>query len=157
MNDNPEQHLVNEYVKYLTNENDNIILINKNCKSKQYADLEYIDNKVLWVIEAKSHKSKDAYNSIHKLFGELLKETGRERISDNKLLFKTIKYGLLIPGDVYDYTNKSGIMFYKKHFLEIKKDKYIQFGKLIPINDIFIFDIYKNELVKKTWSEFVLD
>ena len=48
-------------------------------------------------------------------------------------------------------------MFYKKHFREINKDKYIQFGKLIPINDIFIFDINKKELVKKTWSKFIRD
>ena len=157
MSDNPEQELVNRYVEYLKCTYKNVRIINANCKKHKYADLELILDDVLWIIESKCHKSKNAYNSIHLLFGELLKETGRQRHFNNDVSYNEIKYGLLIPGNTYGYTNKPGIDFYKKHFKEIDKNKYLEFGKLIPIDDIFIFNTDNNEFIHKTWNEFIED
>jgi hypothetical protein len=81
-NRKPEQDLIDAFVEALRASADHEIsfdtLYNKNCKSKTYADIEFKSkSNVHWVIEAKSNDSSDAYNSVHKIFGELLKETGR--------------------------------------------------------------------------------
>lgn len=77
-----------------------------------------------WVIEAKSNDSSDAHNTIHKIFGELLKETGK----DNR---DKCKYGILIP--------ENALNFYSRLFQEIKREKYIGFGDLIPIESVFLY------------------
>ncbi len=75
-----------------------------------------------WVIEAKSDDSRDRHNTVHKIFGELLKETGR----NNR---ENCSYAILIPG--------SSVKFYSRAFQSIRRDKFIGFGKLIPVNCVF--------------------
>ena len=101
-------------------------LINKNCRSKKHADIEFIsESDKLWVIEAKINKSKDAHNSVYKLFGELLKETGREK-RDN------CNIAILLP--------ENGVLFYSRLFQLINCQKFLDFGTLIPIKNVFLFE-----------------
>ena len=86
-NRTPEQDLINDFVQHLRTHQDPEIrielLLNSNCKSKRLADVEFKSAKGLhWVIEAKSDDSKDKHNTVHKIFGELLKETGRTNRAD---------------------------------------------------------------------------
>lgn len=47
---------------------------------KKHADIQYVDkNGIEWFIEAKSFKSPDKNNAVHKIFGELLKISGLEK------------------------------------------------------------------------------
>lgn len=97
--------------------------INTNCKHKNYADIEYIsETGIHWVIEAKSNL-KDRHNAIHKLFGELLKETGRSRPGNN------LHYGVLLPAE--------GLKFFGKGFAVVNKEKFEAFGDLIPVSKVF--------------------
>ena len=147
-NRTPEQDLINEFIGHLENQNDDQIridrVINKNCKSKRFADVEFESKaKVHWVIEAKSNDSKDAPNTVHKIFGELLKETGRTNRAN-------CRQAILIP--------ESAVQFYSRAFQSIDRKKYIAFGKLIPIDTVFtscsirvrkitwksLYDVYKH-------------
>ena len=82
-NRSPEQNLIDLFVEALNqHENEEIkikILHNKSCRSQTFADIEFTSaSGMRWAIEVKSNDSKDAHNTAHKIFGELLKETGRE-------------------------------------------------------------------------------
>ena len=149
-NINHEQVLIDAYWKHIkTNQ---LRLINKKCRSKDYSDLEYIDieNNIRWRIEAKSHMSKDRHNAVHKLFGELLKETGRLFSSENEL-----KYGLLLDGRYCPDINISGKDFFEKYFKCINTEKYKKFGLLIPINDIIVYDVNMNNVKNYNWNSFI--
>lgn len=140
-NRSPEQDLINGFVETLSREENKeygiSTLINSNCKAKKFADIEFISHGGHhWAIEAKSNDSKDAHNSVHKIFGELLKETGR---SDRDNCY----FGILIP--------KNAILFYSRLFQEINRDKFIQFGDLIPVKQVFAYDA--SEVKFLTWSE----
>lgn len=141
-NNTPEQDLIDEFVVHLSNHIDpelNIAeLINSNCKSKKFADVEFISGDgAHWVIEAKSHNSSDKYNTRHKLFGELLKETGKNNRS-------SCNYALLIPN--------SGLDFYRKGIRTIARDKFIGFGDLIPVHSVFTCDAAG--ITQFSWQEF---
>ena len=128
-NRSPEQDLINSFIRELqTNEDKNLriyLIINTSCKSRKYADVEYISKSGQhWVIEAKTNDSSDAHNTAHKIFGELLKETGKENRNN-------CKYGILIPED--------SITFYSRLFQEIKREKYIGYGELIPVENVFLY------------------
>ncbi len=128
-NRNPEQDIIDLFTDALQNHTDNDIkiktLVNKNCRARKHADIEFISTSgCYWVIEAKSNDSSDAHNTVHKIFGELLKETGRENRSD-------CKYGILIP--------ECGKEFYSRLFQAINRDKFIEFGKLIPVDSVFTY------------------
>lgn len=112
---------------------------NFNCKSQTNADIEFKDflgN--YFVIEAKVSTTSDKYNNIHKIFGELLKETGRPRTNT-----PNIRYAILIDNDE----------FFSNGFNEILKEKYLGFGELIPIQDIFI--LKEEKLFHCKWNEFL--
>ncbi|WP_217555940.1 hypothetical protein [Vibrio metschnikovii] len=140
-NRSPEQDLINDFVEALYKAENSEYgidkLVNSNCRAKKFADVEFFSRSGNhWVIEAKSNDSKDAHNSVHKIFGELLKETGRtER---DKCYF-----GILIP--------INAIQFYSRLFRQINRDKFIQFGALIPIKWVFACD--SSEVKLLTWSE----
>lgn len=140
-NRQPEQDLINAFVESLQNDTNNDICIdtlyNKNCKSKTCADIEFKSKAGLyWVIEAKSNDSTDAYNTVHKIFGELLKETGRTNRAE-------CKYAILIP--------ENAINFYSRLFRCIRREKFIGFGRLIPIDTVFTFG--DSRVGKITWVE----
>lgn len=137
----PEKKLINQFVKCLYNKRDKDLcielLLNNNCKSRTFADVEFISKtNVHWVIEAKSNESSDRYNTVHKVFGDLLKETGRP----NR---KNCRYAILLP--------KSALEFYSKSFQSIAKDKFVGFSKLIPINTVFLCG--QSEIQEITWRE----
>lgn len=150
MNKNPEQNLIDKFRSLLKGKDNDFsvdIEINFNCKAHKKADIEYISKSGdHFVIEAKSHHSKDAYNSVHKLFGELLKETGRLRDT------KKIKYGILIPKD--EYNEKNGITFYRECFRKINRTKFIEFGKLIPMSYVFVCSQESSYIDIYTWANF---
>lgn len=94
-------------------------MINRKCRSKTFADIEYRSKSGLhWIIEAKSHDSSDKHNAIHKVFGELLKETGRGGRQVEKS-----RYGLLLPSD--------GLAFFGKGFLCVERGRFVAFGDLV--------------------------
>ena len=128
-NRTPEQNLIDEFIGHLKDHTDETIKINLdcdfniNCRSKKFSDIEFTSTTgVHWVIEAKSDKSKDKYNTVHKMFGELLKETGRSNRSN-------CRYAILI--------HESAVAFYSRAFQSINREKFLAFGKLIPINTVF--------------------
>jgi hypothetical protein len=100
-------------------------LINADCNSRAFADVEFKSvSKIHWAIEAKSNLSPDKHNAAHKIFGELLKETGRT----NR---KHCRHAMLIPQDA--------VQFLSKKFQCVDRSKFVGFGKLIPINTVFTF------------------
>lgn len=126
-NRTPEQDLINEFVAHLKQHTDVTVsigtLINTKCKSKKFADIEFKSKTDLhWVIEAKSDDSGDKHNTVHKIFGELLKETGRTNRSN-------CCHAILIP--------ESAVKFYSRAFQSIDREKFLGFGKLIPIDTVF--------------------
>jgi RNA recognition motif-containing protein len=138
----PEQNLINQFMEHLKNyESDELKVskvINKNCKSKTYADIEFISASNLhWAIEAKSNDSKDRHNTVHKIFGELLKETGR----DNR---NNCRYAILIP--------RGSIQFYSQAFRSINRNKFIGFGHLIPVDYVFTSD--EKGINQVPWEQF---
>ena len=126
-NRSPEQDLINEFVAHLRQHEDDALkigaVINTNCKSRKFADVEFKSATSLhWVIEAKSDDSKDRHNTVHKIFGELLKETGRTNRSD-------CRHAILIP--------ESAVQFYSRAFQSIDREKFLGFGRLIPVDTVF--------------------
>lgn len=126
-NRTPEQNLINEFVAHLEQHPDDAVkigsVINTNCKSKKFSDVEFKSKTNLhWVIETKSNDSKDRHNTVHKIFGELLKETGRTHRSN-------CRHAILIP--------ESAVKFYSRAFQSIDREKFLGFGKLIPIDTVF--------------------
>lgn len=129
VNRTPEQDLIDEFITHLNQYADATIaidpgfVINTSCRTKKFADIEYYSKaKLHWVIEAKSDGSRDKYNTVHKIFGELLKETGRDNRSN-------CRYAILIP--------ESSVAFYSRAFQSIDRKKFIGFSKLIPIDTVF--------------------
>lgn len=126
-NRTPEQDLIDQFMNHLQNhESDDLRVsevINQNCKAKKFADVEFMSvSKLHWVIEAKSDDSNDRYNTVHKIFGELLKETGRDDRAN-------CRHAILIPDN--------SIQFYSRAFQSINRDKFIGFGRLIPVDCVF--------------------
>lgn len=128
-NRTPEQDLIDEFITHLNQHADDTIAIDSNCvintgcRTDKFADIEFKSKaKLHWVIEAKSDNSKDKHNTVHKIFGELLKETGRKNRSN-------CRYAILIP--------ESSVEFYSRAFQLIDRKKFLGFGKLIPINTVF--------------------
>jgi hypothetical protein len=128
-NRTPEQDLIDVFITHLNQHADDTVAIDSNCvintrcRIKKFADIEFKSKaKLHWVIEAKSDDSKDRHNTVHKIFGELLKETGRENRSN-------CRYAILIP--------ESSVEFYSRAFQSIDRKKFLGFGKLIPIETVF--------------------
>jgi len=126
-NRTPEQDLIDEFVAHLQQHADDQLriakIINSNCKSKKFADVEFeSETKLHWVIEAKSNDSEDKHNTVHKIFGELLKETGRTNRSN-------CRHAILVP--------EAAVTFYSRAFQSIHREKFLGFGILIPIDTVF--------------------
>ena len=113
-------------------------LVNSKCKAKKFADVEYVsESGIYWAIEVKTHESPDFGNAVHKIFGELMKETGR--IREDKL----VRYALLLPS--------GGLELFGKRLLSVNKEKFEAFGKLIPVETVLHFD---GEIIKGiSWEE----
>lgn len=139
-NRSPEQELINQFVQHLEIHTDNALkircILNQSCKARKFADIEFqSETNIHWVIEAKSNDSRDKYNTVHKIFGELLKETGR----DNRI---NCRYAILIP--------ESALMFYSRTLQSINRTKFVDFGLLIPVDTVFTSSI--NGINQYTWE-----
>lgn len=134
-----EQEFLNSFVKTFS-KTEKIEILHNNCRSKKNnPDLKFRWNDAIWFVEAKISTNDDKYNAVHKLFGELLKITGIKTDEKN------IKYGLLID-------NKE---FFSSHFKYINSAKFITFGKLIPIEKIFVYE--NGNIEQYTWNEILTD
>lgn len=144
-NQQHEQDLIDGFVQEIRRivekqDRNNLILDNDRCKRKIFADIEFtLPSGQRWAIEAKSNKSKNNYNTVHGLFGDLLKETGRENREN-------CEFAILIP--------KDGIDFYYSHFREINRCKFFGFGWLIPVRTIFSYDCASRSIKYTSWENF---
>lgn len=131
-----EKQFVEEFKERILNVS-NVKIENVNCSAKKMADIQYEKDGIFWLIEAKTSKSPDKYNAVHKLFGELLKLTSFSKGNNS------IKYGLLLNEKEY----------FRNQIKKIPSEKLIAFGDIIPVSAVFIFDGEKcNQL---TWAEFI--
>ena len=133
MNESWEQKLIKTFEK----EKDKEIKLseNFNCRSNTKADIQYTDMKgIHWFIEAKSFKSPDKYNGVHKIFGELLKMSKIAEKSENP------HFGILVDDEV----------FLRKHLEMCNKEMLLEFEKIFK-NGITVFISSEKKLTEKTW------
>ena len=123
-----------------------------------HSDIEYLSNANEYlIIEAKSHESKDAYNTRHKIFGQLLKEHGKTNDSREKHA-NAIALGILIPKDKTtsgkSNTNTSGYDFYRNGYLSIPEPLFTGFGELANVKYVFICSVIERTIEIYTWPGF---
>ena len=117
------------------------------------ADIEFLSrNGEYLVLEAKSHNSGDAYNTFHKVFGELLKECGKKN-AEREHYLDVLKLGILIPEDL-GTRGKEGIYFYRNHFRDIPPQIFTGFGLLVGAKYIFVCSEKKERVSIYTWEGF---
>lgn len=131
--------------------------INIGNDSALYSDVEYISNSDEYlIIEAKSHESKDAYNTRHKMFGQLLKEHGKNSTSRKE--HDSLVLGILIPKDEASSgksnTKKSGYDFYRKGVLCIPETMFSGFGKLVNVQYVFLCSVKDRTVDVYSWEGF---
>ena len=150
-----EQTLIRNFERLIRDDNiygvnENECHKNFNCKAKKYADVEYITKTgIRLVIEAKTHLSPDRHNSLHKIFGELLKEANRDR--DKQV---ECQYGLLVP--LTTSNRISGEEFYRNKLVEHVGMKNLkEFSRIIPMTWVFACD--NKRLKMYTWGDFFED
>lgn len=110
-------------------------------------------------LEAKSHHSKDAPNTINKVFGQLLKEANK---SSTKQPEGGHCLGLLIPIDGakwVDSKNKfntcgSGIEYYRNGFRRIDFTVFAGFGRLVNARYVLAFSVSQQYLEVFSWDAF---
>lgn len=153
----PEKELIDAFKIAITS--DDVFGIQKEVNfgadSDTVADVEYLaKNNEYLIIEAKSHKSSNAQNTRHQIFGQLLKEHGKKSELRNDHLNKA-KFGLLIPGDkavdISGAPKDDGVTYYRNGFATIPKDKFSGFVELVNATYVFVF-FSGNESVVKVYS-----
>ena len=111
---------------------------NDKCKSRTFADVEFTASSgVRWAIEAKYGAPQNKANEVYKLFGDLLRETGRENRRDCKI-------GLLLHHEMEGY--------FRDGVRRIDRQKFIRFGRLVPVEAVFVFA--PTGVTCKNWTEF---
>ncbi len=137
-----EQPLINEFVSALQRAQDPRLSIsevhNQICHCREYADVEFTATSgARWAIEAKYGAPANISNEVHKLFGDLLRETGRENRQNCKI-------GLLL----HQRTER----FFRCGVSRINRQKFIAFGRLIPVRSVFVLSPLR--VICKTWEQF---
>lgn len=133
----------------------------------QLADVELVLESQCWpegvpdhlFLEAKCHHSKDSQNTIHKLFGQLLKETNKNSVGRQE---KSNCLGILIPTDGAEWKDSagtivrrgSGIDYYREGFNRIKQSVYFDFGRIVDARYVLAFSVYAQELSVFDWNGF---
>lgn len=137
MNESWEQKLIKTFEK---EKNEEIkVSVNFNCRSNTKADIQYTDmNGINWFIEAKSFKSPDKYNGVHKIFGELLKMSEFAEKSEKSEKSENVHLGILVDDED----------FLKKHLDMCNKEKLLGFGKIFK-NGITVFIFSEKKANKK--------
>lgn len=156
-NRKPEMELINKfreilcYHEYVDTNVRSHFGDNKN--KHDLADIEFLNKKGEYlVLEAKSHNSGDAYNTFHKVFGELLKERGKNN-AERKNYSDVLKLGILIPEDP-GTRGKGGIDFYRKHFRNIPSSLFLGFGQLVGAEYIFVCSEEQSRIQIYSWKGF---
>lgn len=132
--------------------------VNIGCDSKCHADIEYLTNSGEYlVVEAKSHESKDAFNTRHKIFGQLLKEHGKS--NDHRSRYSTeLTLGILIPEDApssgKSNTKRPGITFYRNGYEGIPEHLYSAFGSLVNAKYVFVCSFIQCTVKVFSWDGF---
>lgn len=122
------------------------------------SDIEYLSNSDEYlIIEAKSHESQDAYNTRHKIFGQLLKEHGKTNPSRMEHSV-SIALGVLIPKDKTSSgksnTKKSGYDFYRDGYSDIPDSMFSGFGELANVKYVFLCSVKHKTVDVYTWAGF---
>lgn len=116
-----------------------------------------IDFKKLY-IEAKSHHSEDSQNTINKIFGQLLKETGKRSIDPN-----TECLAILFPSESAQWINNrnqpvnriSGVDYYRRGFSRINPLSFVGFGNLVCAKYVLSFSSNPIMLDIFEWETFL--
>jgi hypothetical protein len=132
--------------------------INIGSDGASYSDVEYLSNSDEYlIIEAKSHESKDAYNTRHKIFGQLLKEHGKNSPSRQEHE-AVLALGVLIPKDATSSgksnSKKSGYDFYRDGYSDIPEKIFSGFGELAKVKYVFLCSIKDRNVDIYTWTGF---
>lgn len=159
---NPEKELIESFKELITSDNAFGIkeAVNFGDDSDTVADVEYLaKNDEYLILEAKSHKSSNAQNTRHQIFGQLLKEQGKEN-DKRKLYEKSAVFGLLIPGDkaigVKGAPTSDGVTYYRDGFTAIPESKFSAFGDLVNAGYVFVcFGVERIEVF--SWLGFYSD
>ncbi len=138
-----EQPLINRFVNALYATEDDELRVrdlhNKNCRSPRLADLEFTSHSGLrWAIEAKYGAPSNKHNEVHKLFGDLLRETGRPNRSGCRI-------GLLLHARMEAH--------FREGICRINRRKFIEFGLLVPVDSVFVCDEL-GSFERRTWAQF---
>lgn len=137
MNETWEQELIETFEKEKNKEIK--VSENFNCRSNTKADIQYTDMKgINWFIEAKSFKSPDKYNGVHKIFGELLKMSKFAKKKENAHL------GILVDDED----------FLKKHLDMCNKENLLKFEQIFK-NGITVFIFSEEKLTEKSWTKLI--
>lgn len=111
-------------------------------------------------VEAKSHHSTDAPNTINKIFGQLLKETGKSRCDRAD---KESALAIAFPSEAGAWKNKknrqikmpSGEAYYRQGFLRIDRPVYEAFGELVKAKYVLSFSETERRLRVFDWVGFL--
>jgi hypothetical protein len=162
-----EVELVNNFRTFLISES----LVNeKNSHfdgdDENRADVELVLDSERWsgidfkkiYIEAKSHHSTDSQNTINKIFGQLLKETGKRSLDS-----QTECLAILFPSESaqwIDNKNKPvtkiiGVDYYRRGFSRINQKSFIDFGELVGAKYILSYNTDKKKLDIFKWATFL--
>lgn len=151
----PEASLVAAFVDIIRNHTKFGIAkeFNVGSDTNQFADVEYLSKSGEYiVIEAKSNETQDAPNTVHKVFGQLLKECGKHRFRSEYLPVLAV----LIPDDIPEDSKapkEKGSVYYGRRFRDIPEDKYRAFGELVGIR--YVFTCARNRYVHiYDWNSF---
>ena len=111
------------------------------------------------LIEAKSHHSKDSANTINKIFGQLLKETGKP--ITNAPRRASYDLGILIPQDAGEWTSGEtqhrrgfGVTYYQAGFRRINREPFKRFGEIVNAKYVLAFSVQWQQLDIYTWCGF---
>ncbi|UZM95845.1 hypothetical protein [Pseudomonas putida] len=111
-------------------------------------------------IEAKSHHSEDSQNTINKIFGQLLKETGKRKFDREKECL-----AVLFPYERGEWEGRDkkivrrieGEDYYRRGFSRIEKQIFVKFGELVGAKYILSFCSTSSSLRIFEWSDFLSD
>ena len=109
-------------------------------------------------IEAKSHHSTDSQNTINKIFGQLLKETGKRTIDRDTeclaILFPS-ESAQWIDNNKKTVTRISGVDYYRRGFSRINPQSFVGFGELVGVRYVLSFNSNQKTLDVFEWASFL--
>ncbi|WP_297575913.1 hypothetical protein [uncultured Deefgea sp.] len=155
-----EAELVKEFCNYLTLNTAHTFhaatIHNQNGDTGNFADIELTTSSgELIAIEAKTHETRDAPNTVHKVFGQLLNEQRKKNEFRNAI---HPSFAILIPSEVPDNPKaprQTGKDYYQRRFQEIPTNHFHGFGVLVNAKYVFVFKRSEPQALHVyTWSGF---